>query len=198
MQVIMKKYVYLIRHGTTAANQQNCLYGHSDVPLARAGIAQVKALANLGAYPNPANAAFYTSGLLRTEQTLALIYGEVTHVKLDSLKEIAFGAYEMKTHDSLKNDPVYAAWAKDESGLLAPPGGESLRQFSERVKHGLQTILSAGEEHSVVVCHGGVVGVMMMSYFDDYSNNIYQWIPAPGHGYTVIFDGSFPSRYEAF
>ncbi|MCL1809178.1 MAG: histidine phosphatase family protein [Clostridiales bacterium] len=194
----MKKHVHLIRHGITAANQQNCYYGHSDVPLAEVGIDIVRALAGAGVYPMPAGAEYYTSGLLRAEQTLSLIYGNVQRVKLDSLKELHFGDYEMKTHKALKKDPAYIAWINDRSGMLAPPGGESLIQFSERVKRGLQSVLDAGSEHSVVVCHGGVVCNIMMSCFDERSSNVFKWMPDPGHGYSVVFIGGLPVGYTAF
>ena len=197
-----KNYIHLIRHGITEANQKNLYYGYSDIPLAEAGVETVNALKRAGIYPKPESAVYYTSGLKRTEQTLSLIYGDVPRVRLDALKEMFFGEYELKSHLDLKGDPYYEAWRKDESGVLAPPGGESAKKFKERVKSGFKIILDShsegGEKHSVAVCHGGVICVIMMSCFPDHGSDMFKWIPEPGHGYTITVEKGLPLSYTSF
>ena len=172
-------------------------YGHSDVPLADEGVGDIKARSSKGLYPDPKEAEYFTSGLIRTEQTLSLIYGDVPHTRLDSLKEIDFGDYEFKTHNELKKDPAYLSWLSDESGLSAPHGGENFAEFAARVNAGFLSVLESNAEHSVIVCHGGVICVIMDSCFDGIFTNRFQWLPEPGHGYTVAFDGD-PQEYTAF
>lgn len=189
----MKRSIHLIRHGITEANQRNMFYGRSNFPLADEGVSSIRALLAEGVYPKPETAKYYTSALSRTEQTLSLIYGEVPHVRLGEFNEIFFGSYEKKTHEELKGDPDYTTWVNDKSGLLAPHGGENFTQFAERVLGGFRAVLESEAEHSVVVCHGGVICVIMCHYFAvDGDIFKWEWVPKPGHGYTVIFDGSQP------
>ena len=192
------KYIHLIRHGITEANQKKMFYGHSDVPLAGEGIDEIVALKGEGVYPNPNGAEYFTSGLIRAEQTLSLIYGDVPHTRLDDFKEINFGDYEFKTHEELKNDPAYTSWVNDESGLSAPHGGESFAQFAKRVNAGFRRILDSGAEQLIVVCHGGVICVIMDSCFSGRYTNSFYWLPEPGHGYTVSFGSCHPEGYTAF
>ena len=194
----METNIHLIRHGLTEGNKKNMFYGHSDIPLTDEGVSLIKALVDEGIYPRPKDAAFYSSGLIRAEQTLSLIYGEIPHIRLDSLKEIYFGDYELKTHNELKKDPEYISWIKNRSGLSAPPGGESLALFKKRVKAGMRNVLEADARHSVIVSHGGVICVIMAHCFDDIQGNIFKWIPAPGHGYSITFNAGHPAGYTAF
>ncbi len=63
--------------------------------------------------------------MIRTEQTLKLIYGEQEHQVLPLLKEINFGEFEMKSYEEMKDDPVYQEWISDKSGTLPPPEGKA-------------------------------------------------------------------------
>jgi alpha-ribazole phosphatase len=173
-------------------------YGHTDYPLADEGVKQIKALTRREVYPRPEKAVYYSSGLTRAEQTMSLIYGDTPRVRLPALKEMNFGEYEQKKHEDLLKDPVYISWIEDPSGSSAPPGGESLMDFKERVRVCFDNILNSDEEHSVVVCHGGVICVVMASCFDDDYNNMFDRIPEPGHGYTVTVEEGLTTGYAAF
>ncbi len=140
--------IHIIRHGITAGNQKNLMYSNTDLPLLRIGVEQIAELAALNAYPIPENAAYYTSGLLRTEQTLALIYGEVEHEKIWDLREMEFGKYENRTFSELNEDPEYVEWMSDETGEVAIPGGESINGFKRRVISGFEEVLT---EHAARV-----------------------------------------------
>ena len=103
----MLSRIHIIRHGITAGNLKNLMYSNTDLPLLKMGVEEIAELAALNAYPVPENASYYTSGLLRTEQTLALIYGEVEHEKIWDLREMEFGKYENRTFSELNEDPEY-------------------------------------------------------------------------------------------
>ncbi len=72
----MKLKIHLIRHGTTEGNLKRWYYGSLDIPLAPEGIAEVEDYIAQGIYPRPKTANYYTSGLLRAEETFSLIYGD--------------------------------------------------------------------------------------------------------------------------
>ena len=75
----MKSEIVLIRHGITTGNIRRLYYGSTDVPLAEKGIQKIKENKEEGLYPSSPDAEYYTSGMLRTEQTLQLIYGDKPH-----------------------------------------------------------------------------------------------------------------------
>ena len=118
----MKSNICLIRHGLTEGNLRRLYYGASDIPLSGKGEEELRKLAAEGIYPAAEEADFYTTGMIRTEQTLKLIYGEQEHQVLPLLKEINFGEFEMKSYEEMKDDPVYQEWISDKSGTLPPPG----------------------------------------------------------------------------
>ncbi len=64
----------MIRHGITEGNQKRLYYGSSDIPLAEEGIEMLRNLSAQEIYPDDTDAKYYTSGMLRTEQTFSLIY----------------------------------------------------------------------------------------------------------------------------
>jgi len=203
----LESYIYLIRHGITEANQKRLYYGASDVPLSEEGAGQLKKLAADGLYPAIESGDFYTTGLLRTEQTLPLIFGRRNHSVIRELREMDFGIFEMKGHEELKNDPAYLAWVADKSRAMSSPGGESILEFHTRVsrgfdllreKHNQQEAAGKTEAVSVAICHGGTIAVIMEQCFPGEQENFYRWIPDPGHGYRLILKGGKPKRYESF
>ena len=67
--------IYLIRHGKTRANEEHRYCGSTDLPLSEGGRAELNALT----YRLPEGLRFVTSGMLRTEQTLQALFGDVPH-----------------------------------------------------------------------------------------------------------------------
>ena len=92
----------LIRHGLTEGNVRRWYYGALDLPLCEAGQAAVQEAAAGGLYPPLGNERVLTSGMLRTEQTLRLIYGEVLHESWADLREVRFGIFEGKPYNEHK------------------------------------------------------------------------------------------------
>lgn len=189
----METYIHLIRHGITEGNQKRWYYGDSDIPLADEGIKAIKELVEDDIYPRPKDACFFTSGMLRTEQTFKLIYGNKTHKKIKALEEMKFGDFEKKTHDELCNTEEYHRWMDDATKTTPPPGGESVMSFRKRVNAGFDNLLELHKKKQrdfVVVCHGGVIGNILGYVFPKERDNMFQWIPHPARGYSLkVKDG---------
>jgi alpha-ribazole phosphatase len=206
----MESAICLIRHGLTEANKRRLYYGASDIPLSDEGTAQLRKLAAEGIYPRAVNADFYTTGLLRTEQTLSLIYGDVTYGTIPKLREMDFGEFEMHSYDELKTDSRYQAWITDSSGMTKTPSGESTAEFYTRVEEGFNELRNSHMMHagrgpcekaghiSVAVCHGGVISAIMQKLFPDEREHFYQWIPDPGHGFILRLQDSAIVKNESF
>ncbi|MCL2158182.1 MAG: histidine phosphatase family protein [Oscillospiraceae bacterium] len=183
--------MHLIRHGQTLANEKRLYCGQTDLPLSENGAKEIAKLKAQGIYPEAE--AFFTSGLLRTEQTLDIIFSGATGTTreaMPNIAEFAFGGFELKSYEQLKERQDYQAWITDTTGEVRCPGGESKNQFEKRVVLGFEYILEKvqkNEAESVfVVCHGGVIACIMERLFPS-AQNFYEWQPKPGRGYTLIY-----------
>lgn len=149
----------MIRHGITKYNEEKLITGAADIPLSAAGRAALLPLA--GTYP--AASMFFTSGMLRAKETLAILYGDVQHIDVTELAETNFGIFEGRHHDELcQNEPLYVKWRAGNDIDVQCPNGESRREFSGRVRIGLQKVLThTWKDLAVLVTHGGVIHVLM-------------------------------------
>lgn len=177
-------------------------YGSSDVPLTDEGREGLTLLKNRDIYPEiPEDAQYFTTGLVRTEETFQIIFGNKGHQIIDQFKEMNFGEYECNSYEDLKHLDDFMEWVYDESGNAGIPGGETKNQFAARVSKGLGRLIqehsNRGEEATtVVVCHGGVISAIMQELFPEENGTMWDWIPKPGLGYTVEFNQGEAIMYE--
>jgi len=177
--------IHLIRHGKTYANEQKLYCGAADLPLSDNGIFELKEFKKQGIYTESAD-IYYTSGLMRTEQTLNILFGYVNRTALTQLAEFNFGIFEMKSHELIKDQPDYMEWINDETGLISCPGGENRQEFKSRAVKGYEMIEENAKHvnSAFVVCHGGVIACIMEHLFPD-DKDFYKWQPVQGRGYTI-------------
>ena len=176
----------LLRHGETDGSRRDLYYGAADIPALPESLAALHE--NAAAYPRAKR--YYTSGLLRTEQTLEAIYGPVAHQQLPGLREMNFGDFEMKSYQQLKDTPAYQAWIADVEHNPCPHG-ESAPQVLARNRAAMDRVLAAGED-AVCVIHGGVTAGLMMTWF---GGGRYDYSVKPGTGFTVTFENGRPVSY---
>ena len=72
----------LIRHGVTEGNMKKLYYGSTDIPLLPCSEMKLHRMAEGGGYPTAPH--YYTSGMIRTEQTFRALYGDIPHEGNDS------------------------------------------------------------------------------------------------------------------
>ena len=181
--------IHLIRHGKTVANERRLYCGQTDLTLTDVGRSELLLLKNQGIYPPNAD-LYFTSGLLRTEETLELLYGNVKRQSLPMLRELDFGSFELRCYEELENNPDYQAWITDKTDLVRTPGGENKKDFLERVITEYNN-LANGQGSKLVICHGGVIACIMEFLFPD-RKNFYEWQPKPGRGYTIMYSQNMP------
>lgn len=174
----------LIRHGLTEGNARRWYYGALDLPLLEGGMRALEDGARNGRYPACAGYRVVTSGMLRTEQTLLCIYGDVPHEQWQELREVSFGIFEGKTYGELAGTPDYDAWLAGDWFANVPPGGESFRRAETRIREGLARMQRQPEDILAVV-HGGTILTIMQTLFPEENRSGYDWQPAPGGGYAV-------------
>ena len=202
--------IHLIRHSITEGNIKRWYYGASDVPLLKEGIDLINELKEKGIYPKSEGASIYTSGMLRTEQTMETIYGKVPHEVIEELREFNFGDFEAKDYDELMKDERFVFWVSDKTNKLPAPNGDSRELFSKRVQKGFNKLIEIHRlsdlshrhdrkpSQTIVVCHGGVIGNIMNRLFPGQREDMFRWIPDPGHGYTIEMNDGDPVSYREF
>lgn len=181
----------LLRHGITEGNARHLYYGSADIPLLPEGIRDLERRRKEGGYPEAAD--YYTSGMYRTEQTFAVLYGDRPHTALPGLREMDFGDFEMRAYQELKDDPAFQTWIAGDVEKNICPGGESAEQVNQRALEALAPLLERDED-AVCVIHGGVIGGLMALWFPGGSR--YTWTPLPGCGWQVEFRGGKPVEYR--
>jgi len=147
--------ILLIRHGETALNRSRVIQP-ADTPLNDYGEAQAHALAKrIKLEPPAAIVASDMPRAARTAQIVAEAVGQpVLHSEL--LRERFFGDWSGLSHLEVNFDPL--------DDQVAPPGGESLQQFRERVSLATQWILDQQAKIGGVLAvftHGLVIRQMV-------------------------------------
>lgn len=179
--------VTLLRHGSTPANEQWLYCGATDISLSERGRAILAAKRALGGYEGLEGRRVFTSGMKRAEETLDILFGAVSHERCEGLREIHFGAFEMKDYFALEKEAAFQTWLQGGEEAV-PPGGESAAQFRQRVLAAFRDIVARGED-ALIVCHGGVIAAVMEACFPHEEKNRYEWQPVGGEGYEIEFDG---------
>lgn len=177
--------IYLIRHGKTVANEKSLYYGFSDVELSKKGVEELKVLA-----PKVSSLTgdkYFTSGLLRTNQTLEILYGDVEYTEIENFKEINFGDFEMKSHNELLSNKEYINWISDIENYKIPKG-ESYKEFISRVCKGFELLVEKCEnenlEKIVIIAHSGTISAIMDNKFKCEKTR-YDWKVDNGKGYKI-------------
>ena len=187
--------LYLLRHGKTRANVERLYCGSTDLPLCPEGREELLVLAGKSWLPKPE--AFYTSGMVRTEQTLEALYPGAKATAVPSLREMDFGDFEMRSYEMLKENPTYWAWISGDNEKNICPNGESGEMCLRRAEKAVREILETGKD-SLVVTHGGVIAGLMAEWFPQEGKNRYTWQPKPGHGYEITLEQGKPQGYSPF
>lgn len=179
----------LIRHGLTEGNIKGLYYGSTDIPLASEGVRQLETFRDEGGYPKAKR--YYTSGMLRTEQTLKILYGDVPHEALTDLREIDLGDFEMRSYEQLKGDPAFIEWITGDNEANVCPNGESGNAVTARALAAIKRIAKAGED-AVVITHSGVIGGVLSRLVG--AGTRYDYKAEPGCGFMLEFENGSLQR----
>lgn len=185
--------IHLIRHGLTEGNLKQQYIGSTDLPLAAAGVNELKRLRDETDYPRVD--VVYSSPMLRCRQSAAILYPNHEIQTVDNLREIDFGDFEGKTANELEILPSYADWAAGR--ITAAPGGEDNTDFAKRLCVGLNEIvrdmMQKGAEHAAVIMHGGAI-MMLLASCAVPRKSMVEWTCPSGSGYSILVT---PSLYHS-
>jgi len=153
----------LIRHGETAWNAERRIQGQLDVPLSTVGHAQARAVANALAQED--FAAVCSSDLARALHT-AEAAAHLLRLPIQrrvGLRERHYGVLQTLTYAEFerRHPQAYVRFQAREEAFALPGGGESLRQFADRVNRCIDEIVAAHAGGQVLVfTHGGVLDIL--------------------------------------
>lgn len=151
-----------IRHGETDWNRQQRFQGQIDVPLNATGEQQAARLAQRLAAER--HDQLFSSDLQRARQTAAPLAAawQMPAVAVAGLREQSFGVLEGLDAPTIqaRHPDLWRLWLQQDADF-APPGGESQRQFHQRVVSSVNDLAaSASGQRLVVVTHGGVLDML--------------------------------------
>lgn len=143
--------IYLLRHGTSIANERQLVCGASDYPLSINGLKQAK---NICAHlADVSFSRIYTSPLSRARNTILQLSSDILPELVNEIKELDTGDV---SHITLKE--LWNADSRFRRPWLTPdlryPGGESFREMVERIDSWYKKILKNWLEHEKVLIVG--------------------------------------------
>lgn len=167
--------IELIRHGETGLQKEHRYQGTTDAPLSENGRAAL-------------HAADYTpdvlivTPLIRTKETADIIFPDVRQQIIPELSEMNFGAFEGRNYIEMEHDFEYRAWV---DGMCRGkcPGGESKKEFSDRVCNAFEKILEDCKDAGrvTIVAHGGTQRAVL-EHFGLPQRDYFEWNFKSGQG----------------
>ena len=188
----------LVRHGETDWNAARRLQGHTDIDLNARGLAQADQMARALKKINLQFDVLYTSDLQRAAKTALAIEQlfNTAAIRNIQLRERHLGALQGLTTDEapIREPDLWKSHLSrnTEENLR---NGESIQQFSERIKRALEKIRT---DHSgktiLLVSHGGALDMMYRVASNQaldaekavtVPNASLNWISHDGHSWKV-------------
>jgi probable phosphoglycerate mutase len=152
----------VVRHGETQWNVASRIQGQGDSPPTATGLAQADAIADRLA--SERFDVLVASDLGRAMQTAGAIARRCGHAIVPDprLRERSFGAGEGMTYTEIDRAwPDVFTRSRETDPDAAVPGGETRRQFHERVRDAFAALAREHEGKRVaVVAHGGVLAAL--------------------------------------
>lgn len=150
--------VCLIRHASTAWNEDGRIQGRTDIPLSPSGRAQARAWR----LPNGFTCArCVTSPLCRARETAELL-GFPDALVDTRLAEMSWGRFEGRRLPELRDELGQELADNERRGLdFRPPGGESPREVARRLADVLRDATRDGRDQ-LLVTHKGVLRVSLV------------------------------------
>lgn len=203
----LNNVMVLVRHGESEWNKLNLFTGWTDVPLSELGVSEAKAageqLKDLGYQFDIA----YTSHLIRAWKTLIYILDAVDQEGLPMICNKALNERDYGDLAGLNKDDARRKWGEEQVHIwrrsfeTPPPGGESLKDTTERVlpffDAKIMPDVMAGK-NVIVSAHGNSLRGLIMR-LDDLSKEEVTQLNLPT-GSPIVYrfneDGSVASKED--
>jgi 2,3-bisphosphoglycerate-dependent phosphoglycerate mutase len=167
----MDRLLVLVRHGQSEWNLKNLFTGWKNPDLTAQGIDEARAAGRaMKALDLQFDRAF-TSDLLRAQNTLKLVLGELGQPGIATVSDVALNERDYGDLSGLNKDEARQKWGEEQVFIwrrsydVIPPGGESLRDTVARVLPFYCRAILPGVlrgESSLVAAHGNSLRALIM------------------------------------
>ena len=187
--------MYLVRHGRTELNQNNCFRGNKDVPLSKEGRGDVEEagefLQSLDAEP----LFIISSNKVRATESAKILsdmFGAPVH-ETPELGALDVGKFSGKPRNKENVEELQKYIQNPETPI---PGGESLDDFKSRVVPALEECfrLSCENGLGLVICHSSIIHEVGSQLYGDHTTLVVE----PGGVVVVGFDDGKPTAETIF
>lgn len=147
----------MIRHGETEANVRRVMAGSLDSPLTEKGRQQALEVRHVLDYTSIKPTRIIHSPLARARDTAVIINEKLSLLMKEEsgIAELHAGQWEGRPYEECRD--ILRGWAD-------PPGGETCKEFLERVRKAQRRILAEPEQTPLIVSHGGVFRALAKLY----------------------------------
>ncbi len=172
--------LYLLRHGQTDWNLEGRYQGQTDIPLNDTGKEQAEFVSKQ--LENEKISAVYSSDLSRARETAKAVAKKhnLEVIEIPELKEINQGTWEGMLYEDIKKK--YAKELKErkiDPMNIAPPGGETVREFKKRILSGFNSIIEKhnNNETIAIVSHGFTTAVAKTHFLNLDIQDVWDNVP---------------------
>ena len=167
----MDRLLVLVRHGQSDWNLKNLFTGWKDPGLTPRGIEEARAAGRSLKARGLAFDGAFASDLVRAQDTLRLILGELGQPGIPTVYDLALNERDYGDLSGLNKDSACEKWGEEQVRIwrrsydVPPPGGESLKDTVARaLPFYCQQILPRvmRGERTVVVAHGNSLRALVM------------------------------------
>ena len=186
----MIRRMWLIRHGKTRGNLESRYVGTVDESLDERGAEALYDLKKKVIYPYAKTV--FVSYMKRCRETASILFPDAARIVVPGLHECDFGDFEYKSYDDLNGYPDYQDWI-DSGGTLPFPGGESMAEFSKRVRKAFEALCQTApwrDTDIAIAAHGGTI-MAIMSGFALPARDYFDYQVKPAEGYVLNADHTY-------
>ena len=165
-------YLVLVRHGQSEWNEKNLFTGWKNPPLTGKGIEEAKIAGEKIKNLKINFSHYFTSALIRAQETGEIILRILEEENLTKVKNQNLNERDYGDLSGLNKDEARKEWGENQVHIwrrsfdIPPPGGESLKDTSERVLPYFDSEILPLIKHgkSVLICaHGNSLRSLIMS-----------------------------------
>lgn len=184
-QILMKKYLLLVRHAETHNNAYgNKFSGIVDTPLTDKGQKDAIVLADRLSSFNVE--VVLTSKLERARKSAELLFPKIPRRICNELLEFDYGKYDgLSPHDLSPDDTIVTEWIKF-PGSITFPCGQNIAHYTEEMWEGMHRLINAVDCQKIACILHKTMGRLFISKILQLDLNRFRSIPMDNCSVSIV------------